>query len=196
MLPAHRNSHHILMQKITFLTVGIAWLLSGMALFGASSVYDFTLPSIDGSDASLAQYKGKVLLLVNVASKCGYTPQYAGLESLYEKYKDQGLVVIGFPANNFGAQEPGTNEEIKSFCTRTYHVTFPMYAKVSVKGNDKTPLYHYLTDEANPATKGEIGWNFTKFLVDRNGKVIARFESKITPDDPGLTGTLEKALHQ
>jgi glutathione peroxidase len=184
------------MSKITLLTFGIAWLLGGAALFGASSVYDFTLPSIDGSDASLGQYKGKVLLLVNVASKCGYTPQYAGLESLYEKYKDQGLVVIGFPANNFGAQEPGTNEEIKSFCTRTYHVSFPMYAKVSVKGGDKTPLYHYLTEEANPATNGEIGWNFTKFLVDRNGKVVARFDSKIKPDDVGLVGAVEKALQQ
>jgi glutathione peroxidase len=184
------------MPKITPLTLGIAWLLCGAALFAASSVYDFTLPSIDGSEASLGQYKGKVLLLVNVASKCGYTPQYSGLESLYEKYKDQGLVVIGFPANNFGAQEPGTNEEIKSFCTRTYHVSFPMYAKVSVKGGDKTPLYHYLTEEANPSTKGEIGWNFTKFLVDRNGKVIARFDSKITPDDPGLVGAVEKALNQ
>ncbi len=184
------------MQKITFLTLGMAWLLSGVALFGASSVYDFTLPSIDGADTPLAQYKGKVLLLVNVASKCGYTPQYAGLEALYEKYKDQGLVVIGFPANNFGAQEPGTNEEIKSFCARTYHVTFPMYAKISVKGSDKAPLYQYLTEEANPATNGEIGWNFTKFLVDRNGKVLARFESKVKPDDPGLTGAVEKALNQ
>ncbi len=184
------------MLKITLLTLGMAWFLGGTALFGASSVYDFTLPSIDGSDASLSQYKGKVLLLVNVASKCGYTPQYAGLESLYEKYKGQGLVVIGFPANNFGAQEPGTNEEIKSFCTRTYHVSFPMYAKVSVKGSDKTPLYHYLTEEANPSTNGEIGWNFTKFLVDRNGKVIARFDSKIKPDDTGLVEAVEKALNQ
>src|SRR5580658_11041186 len=154
----------------------------------ASSVYSYTLKSIDGQPVSLKSYRGKVLLLVNVASKCGYTPQYAGLESLYEKYKDQGLVVIGFPANNFGAQEPGTNEEIKSFCSRTYHVSFPMYAKVSVKGGDKTPLYHYLTEEANSATNGEIGWNFTKFLVDRNGKVIARFDSKIKPDDAGLVG--------
>jgi glutathione peroxidase len=184
------------MPKISFLTLGIACLLSGAALFGASSVYDFTLPSIDGSDTSLGQFKGKVLLLVNVASKCGYTPQYAGLESLYEKFKDQGLVVVGFPANNFGAQEPGTNEEIKSFCTRTYHVTFPMYAKVSVKGGDKTPLYHYLTEEANPATNGEIGWNFTKFLVDRNGKVVARFDSKVKPDDAALVGAVEKALNQ
>src|ERR1700730_9566712 len=138
----------------------------------ANSVYSYTLKSIDGQPVSLKSYRGKVLLLVNVASKCGYTPQYAGLESLYEKYKDQGLVVIGFPANNFGAQEPGTNAEIKSFCTRTYHVTFPMYAKVSVKGSDMTPLYHYLTEQASPSTNGEIGWNFTKFLVDRNGNVV------------------------
>ncbi len=184
------------MLRITFFALGIAWLLCGAALYGAPSVYDFTLPSIDGANAPLAQYKGKVLLLVNVASKCGYTPQYAGLESLYEKYKDQGLVVIGFPANNFGAQEPGSNEEIKSFCTRTYHVSFPMYAKISVKGSDKAPLYQYLTEEANPATNGEIGWNFTKFVVDRKGRVIARFESKITPEDSTLTSVIEKALSQ
>src|SRR5579864_3873600 len=137
----------LITQKIAYVAFGLFLLIPASALFGASGVYDFTLPSIDGQDAPLGQFKGKVLLLVNVASKCGYTPQYAGLESLYEKYKDQGLVVIGFPANNFGAQEPGTNEEIKSFCTRTYHVSFPMYAKVSVKGADKTPLYQYLTDE-------------------------------------------------
>ncbi len=180
------------MLKLTVL----ALLLPAAALFAASNVYDFTLPSIDGSDAPLSQYKGKVLLLVNVASKCGYTPQYAGLESLYEKYKDQGLVVIGFPANNFGAQEPGTNAEIKTFCTRTYHVSFPMYAKVSVKGSDMTPLYQYLTEQANPSTNGEIGWNFTKFLVDRNGNVVGRFESKMKPDDAALTGAVEKALNQ
>ncbi|MBZ5591275.1 MAG: glutathione peroxidase [Acidobacteriia bacterium] len=181
--------------KITCLAFGLV-LLTASALFAASSVYDFALPSIDGQDASLGQFKGKVLLLVNVASKCGYTPQYAGLEALYEKYKDQGLVVVGFPANNFGAQEPGTNAEIKTFCTHNYHVSFPMYAKVSVKGEDKTPLYHYLTEEANPATNGEIGWNFTKFLVDRSGKVVARFESKVKPDDAGLVAAVEKALNQ
>jgi glutathione peroxidase len=179
-----------------FLILGLALLVPGAALFAASNVHDFTLKSIDGQDAPLSQYKGKVMLLVNVASKCGYTPQYAGLESLYEKYKDQGLEVIGFPANNFGAQEPGTNADIKTFCSRTYNVTFPMYGKVSVKGEDKTPLYRYLTEEASPATNGEIKWNFTKFLVDRNGKVVARFESKIKPDDPGLVEAVEKALNQ
>ena len=182
--------------KIAHVAFGPFLLMSASALFAASSVYDFTLPAIDGQDAPLSQFKGKVLLLVNVASKCGYTPQYAGLESLYEKYKDQGLVVIGFPANNFGAQEPGTNAEIKTFCSRTYKVSFPMYAKISVKGEDKTPLYHYLTEEANSATNGEIGWNFTKFLIDRSGNVVARFESKIKPDDAGLVQAVEKALTQ
>lgn len=178
--------------KSTLLTFA---MLAPMVLMAASSVYDFTLPSIDGAPSPLSAYKGKVLLLVNVASKCGFTPQYKGLEALYEKYKDQGLVVIGFPANNFGGQEPGTNDEIKTFCSRTYHVSFPMYAKISVKGEDKAPLYQYLTGkDANPTTSGEIGWNFTKFLVDKNGKVIARFDSKVTPESPELTSAVENAL--
>jgi glutathione peroxidase len=165
------------------------------SLFGASSVLDFTLNSIDGKAAPLAEYHGKVVMIVNVASKCGYTPQYTGLEKIYEKYKDQGFVILGFPANNFGLQEPGTNEEIKTFCSSKYQVTFPMYAKISVKGDDKTPLYRFLTDpKINPATGGEIKWNFTKFLVDRNGKVIARFESAVTPESPEVTGAIEKAL--
>src|SRR5262245_34682849 len=117
-------------------TLGLLTMLASSA-FAASSIHEFTLPSIDGSAAPLSAYKGKVALLVNVASKCGYTPQYAGLEKLYEKYKDQGFVILGFPANNFGAQEPGTNQEIKTFCTRNYNVTFPMYSKISVKGDDK-----------------------------------------------------------
>jgi glutathione peroxidase len=177
------------------MTLSALTLLAPMALMAASSVYDFTLPSIDGRPSPLAAYKGKVLLLVNVASKCGFTPQYKGLEALYEKYKDQGLVVIGFPANNFGAQEPGTNDEIKTFCSRTYHVSFPMYSKISVKGDDKAPLYQFLTDKAaNPTTGGEIGWNFTKFLVDKDGKVIARFNSQVTPESPELTSAVEQAL--
>jgi glutathione peroxidase len=158
--------------------------------FAASSVHEFTLRSIDGQPAPLASYKGKVLLLVNVASKCGYTPQYTGLQALYDKYKDRGLVVVGVPANNFGGQEPGTDAEIKQFCTRTYNVTFPMMSKVSVKGEDKTPLYEYLTSTGG----GEVRWNFTKFLVGKDGKVLARFESKVTPDSPELTGAVEKAL--
>lgn len=165
------------------------------SLFGASSVLDFTLNSLDGKPAPLADYRGKVVLIVNVASRCGYTPQYTGLEKIYEKYKDQGFVILGFPANNFGGQEPGTNEEIKTFCSSKYQVTFPMYSKVSVKGADATPLYQFLTDKkSNPATGGEIEWNFTKFLVDRSGKVIARFEPAIEPESSGVTGAIEKAL--
>ena len=162
------------------------------ALFGAASIYEFTLNSIDGAPAPLAAYKGKVLLLVNVASKCGFTPQYTELEAVYEKYKDKGFVIAGFPANNFGAQEPGTNEEIKTFCTRKYNVTFPMYAKISVKGADMAPLYDYLTK----STGGDIKWNFTKFLIGKDGAIIARFESPVKPDDPKVTAAIEKALAQ
>jgi glutathione peroxidase len=166
------------------------------ALFGASNVLEFTLNSIDGKPAPLSQYGGKVVLLVNVASKCGYTPQYAGLEKVYEKYKDQGFVILGFPANNFGGQEPGTNEEIKTFCSSKYNVTFPMYSKISVKGADMHPLYQFLTDkQANPRTGGDIQWNFTKFLIGKDGKVIARFESAVTPESPEVTSAIEKALH-
>src|SRR6202040_467665 len=128
------------------------------ALTGAAkNVFDYTLNTIDGQPAPLSAYKGKVVMLVNVASRCGFTPQYTALESTYEKYKDRGLVIVGIPANNFGAQEPGSNEEIKTFCSSKYHVTFPMMAKVSVKGEDITPLYQFLTDKAmNPQTGGEI----------------------------------------
>ena len=161
-----------------------------MSLAAADSIYDFTMNSIDGSPKPLAELKGKVVLIVNVASRCGYTPQYAGLEQLYEKYKDQGFVIVGVPANNFGAQEPGTNDEIKTFCTRKYNVTFPMMAKVSVKGDDTTPLYQYLTS----AQGGDVKWNFTKFLIGKDGKVAARFEPKDTPDSPELAAAIEKAL--
>jgi glutathione peroxidase len=166
--------------------------LTAAVMFAASSIYDFTLKSIDGKPTPLAEFKGKVVLLVNVASKCGFTPQYAGLEKLYEQYKDRGFVIVGVPANNFGGQEPGTNEEIKTFCSRNYNVSFPMMSKVSVKGDDKTPLYQYLTESSG----GEIKWNFTKFLVDKNGKVVARFEPKVTPDSPEVTSAIEKALAQ
>jgi len=169
--------------------------LMSASLFGASSVYDFTMNSIDGQPLPLSNFKGKVLLIVNVASFCGFTPQYEGLEAVYERYKDQGFVIAGFPANNFGAQEPGTNEEIKTFCSRKYNVKFPIYSKISVKGEDKAPLYQFLTDTtANPKTGGEIKWNFTKFLIDRNGKVIARFESPVKPDSPEVISAIEKAL--
>ena len=130
-----------------------------------------------------------MLLIVNVASKCGYTPQYAGLQSLYEKYRDQGLVVVGVPANNFGGQEPGSDADIKTFCTRNYNVSFPMMSKVSVKGADQTPLYQYLTEGS-----GDVKWNFTKFLVGKDGKVLTRFDSKVAPDSPELTSAVEQAL--
>ena len=178
-----------------FVTFG-ALLIMATSLFAGSGVYSFTLNSIDGKPAPLADYKGKVVLLVNVASQCGFTPQYSALEAIYEKYKDQGFVILGFPANNFGKQEPGTNQEIKTFCQTKYSVTFPMYAKVSVKGDDQTPLYTYLTTQANPAVAGEIKWNFTKFLVDRNGNVAKRFEPDVTPDSPDVIAAIQQALKQ
>jgi len=176
-----------------FLTTGVLMVMA-TSLFGGSGVYSFTLNSIDGKPAPLAEYKGKVVLLVNVASQCGYTPQYSALEAIYEKYKEQGFVILGFPANNFGAQEPGTNEEIKTFCTRKYSVTFPMYGKISVKGADQAPLYKYLTMETAPGIAGDIQWNFTKFLVDRDGKVVQRFEPAVTPDSKEVTSAIEKQL--
>jgi glutathione peroxidase len=170
-------------------------LLGMSAMAAEKSVFDFTLNSIDGQPMPLSSFKGKVVLLVNVASRCGYTPQYAGLQALYEKYKDRGFVIVGIPANNFGGQEPGTNQEIKTFCSAKYHVSFPMMAKVSVKGSDITPLYAFLTDKgAHPETGGEIGWNFTKFLVGPDGKVIARFDSKVEPESAEVTSAVEKAL--
>jgi glutathione peroxidase len=158
----------------------------------ASSVHDFTMEAADGKPYALSQHKGHVLLIVNVASKCGLTPQYKGLQALYEKYKDKGLTVIGVPANEFGAQEPGTNEEIQKFCSTKYNVTFPVLAKQVVKGEKICPLYKYLTTEK----KGEIGWNFAKFLVDQNGKVLERFEPKTAPDDAKLVAAVEKALSE
>ncbi len=176
-----------------YLVCGALLVMAG-SLFAASGIYTFSLNSIDGKPAPLANYKGKVILVVNVASRCGFTPQYSALESIYEKYKDQGFVVLGFPANNFGSQEPGTNAEIKKFCSAKYNVTFPMYSKISVKGDDQAPLYKYLTGTANPAYAGEIKWNFTKFLVDRDGHVIQRFEPGTTPDSPQVTSAIEQAL--
>ena len=159
------------------------------------SIYDFTMKSIDGDHVSLKSYSGKVVLLVNVASKCGFTPQYAALESLYEKYKDKGLVIVGVPANNFMSQEPGTDEEIKKFCSNKYNVTFPMMSKVSVLGDDKTPLYVFLTGkDTDPQFAGDIKWNFTKFLFDRNGNPVARFEPNVTPDSAQVTTAIESAL--
>ena len=148
-----------------------------------SSVYDFSAKTIDGQDQKLDAYKGKTLLIVNVASKCGFTPQYKGLEALYKKYKDKGLVILGFPCDQFGHQEPGDENEIKNFCSLTYEVDFPMFAKIQVNGDDAHPLYKYLKNEE----KGILGttaikWNFTKFLVDKTGKVLKRYGSIDTPE--------------
>ncbi|MCC8410912.1 glutathione peroxidase [Mucilaginibacter sp. UR6-1] len=164
-------------------------LLALLFVAPAKSVYDFKLKSIEGKEFSLAKYKGKKVLIVNTASECGFTPQYAELQKLADKYKDK-LVVIGFPANNFGGQEPGANLEIKSFCQKNYGVTFPLSEKVSVKGDDISPLFAYLTTAENPDFTGEIKWNFEKFLIDENGKLIHRFRSKTTPLSPEITNAL------
>lgn len=149
----------------------------------AQTVYQFKVAALDGGTIDFAKYKGKKILIVNTASKCGFTPQYEGLEELYKKYGDK-LVIVGFPANNFGLQEPGTNNEIKTFCTKNYGVTFPMAAKVSVKGEDIAPIYKWLTEKAeNGVMDAEIKWNFTKFLIDENGKLVEKFDSNVKPMD-------------
>jgi glutathione peroxidase len=161
------------------------------------SVLDFTMKDIDGKDVKLKKYKGDVLLIVNTASKCGYTPQYEGLQAIYEKYQAQGFYVLGFPANNFGGQEPGSEKEIKEFCESKYKVKFPMFAKISVKGEDQDSLYKFLTSkETNPNFAGDISWNFNKFLVDRKGNVVARFSSKDTPQSEAVTQAIEKYLKE
>jgi glutathione peroxidase len=159
------------------------------------SVYEITVKDIDGKPVKLDRYKGNVLMVVNVASECGFTPQYEGLQKIYQKYQPQGLVVLGFPANNFGGQEPGSEAEIKTFCTQRFKVTFPMFSKVSAKGSDIHPLYRFLTDKAsNPKFAGEITWNFNKFIIDRNGNTIARFESSDEPESAEVTQAIEEAL--
>jgi glutathione peroxidase len=155
--------------------------IAAIWLFAATSIYDFKVPSIDGQTIDLSKYKGKHILIVNTASKCGYTKQYADLEKLHEQYKDK-LVILGFPANNFGGQEPGTNAEIKEFCSSNYGVKFQMAGKVSVKGDDTHPLFQWLTQkEKNGVMDAEIKWNFTKFLVDEKGKLVAVYPSSVNP---------------
>ncbi len=162
-----------------------------------TSVLDFTLPLIDGKPMPLKEFKGKVLLLVNVASKCGFTGQYEGLQKLYDTYQDRGFSVLGFPANDFLGQEPGSNEEIAQFCQSTYGVSFPMFAKISVKGKDQHPLYKFLTEPVtNPGYSGKISWNFNKFIINRQGKVVARFGSMTKPQSARLVAEIEKALSE
>ena len=161
----------------------------------SASIYDFTVKDIDGAPKSLGDYRGKALLVVNVASECGLTPQYDGLEQLHETYAARGLAVLGFPANEFGAQEPGSNEQIKAFCGTRYRVKFDMFAKVKVKGPGIDPLFHYLTSkETNLPFAGDIKWNFNKFLIGRDGRVLARFEPQVEPTSPEVKQAIENAL--
>jgi glutathione peroxidase len=173
----------------------IIGLLLATSLLSAASVYDYELTSLNYEKLRLRDFQGKVLLIVNVASHCGYTPQYATLEALYRRYKNQGFVILGIPSNDFGQGEPGSDPEIRQFCRRTYDVTFPMSSKVTIGGNNPLPLYEYLTDKRqNSQTGGPIRWNFTKFLVSRQGTVLARFEPSVAPDDPQVGKAIEGAL--
>lgn len=179
------------------LFISILAFFTAMATISAdTSFYDFTLPNIDGEEVSLNTYAGKVVLVVNVASKCGFTPQYEGLQRIYEKYKDDGLVILGFPANNFKDQEPGSNEDIKQFCKLEYGVEFPMFSKVSVKGDDQSPLFKYLTAQDNPDFTGEIKWNFEKFLIDKDGELKRRFRSDVKPESDALIHAIESELEE
>ena len=159
------------------------------------SFYDVTMKNIEGKDVSLSDYKGKVVLVVNVASRCGFTSQYKGLEELYQLYKDKGFVVLGFPANNFLWQEPGTDADIKTFCSTKYNVTFPMFSKISVKGKDQHPLYQWLTSKStNPGFDGAISWNFNKFLIGPDGNVLARYGSSVDPLSDEIKKGVERAV--
>jgi glutathione peroxidase len=179
-------------RTLLFSAIGIALTAR---IVSAASLYDYQLNTIDYERVQLRDFKGKVLMIVNVASRCGYTPQYAGLEKLYLAHKDQGFVIIGIPSDDFGEGEPGSDPEIKQFCRRKYDVTFPMMAKAFIRANPRLPLYEYLTDESqNPKTGGEIRWNFTKFLIGRDGTIRARFEPPVTPEDPSLVKAVEDAL--
>jgi len=176
--------------------VMILILIGGITMLTATSFYDFSMKSIDGKDVKLEIYKGKVLLIVNTASKCGFTKQYDGLQELYNRYENDGLVVLGFPANNFLHQEPGTNEDIQDFCRLNFGVTFPMFEKISVAGKNIHPLYKYLTDKAsNPDFGGKISWNFNKFLISREGTIINRFGSATAPLDKDVIAAIEEALN-
>jgi len=159
------------------------------------TIFDLSMKGIEGSEIPLRKFEGKALLMVNVASKCGFTPQYKGLQELYDRYREKGFEILGFPANNFLWQEPGSDADIRQFCSTKYSVTFPMFSKISVKGRDINPLYEFLTSpETDPKFPGAIGWNFAKFLLDRRGNVVARFEPKTEPLAPEVTAAVENAL--
>ena len=186
------------MRRLLGTGIAVGWMVAGVCMHGEAAmtnIYDFTMRDIDGKNVSLSAFKGKVLLIVNVASKCGFTGQYEGLEKLYTTYTNRGFVVLGFPANDFLGQEPGTEAEIKSFCTLTYGVTFPMFAKISVKGKAIHPLYAFLiSKENNPKFGGAISWNFNKFLIRRDGAIVGRFGSSTKPDDKELVAAVEQTL--
>jgi glutathione peroxidase len=160
-----------------------------------TSLYDFKQTAIRGGEVEMSEFKGQVLLIVNTASKCGYTPQYEALQSLQEKYSDSGFTVLAFPANNFAGQEPGSDEEIEEFCTVNFNTTFPLFSRTSVKGEDINPMFSYLTSIENEDFTGEIKWNFEKFLIDRNGNLVRRFRSNVTPDSEEIVGAIEKELN-
>ena len=176
----------------TLLRLALLLLLPGM-MARAASLYEIAVKDIDGQAATLAPLKGRVLLIVNVASECGYTPQYEGLQAVFTKYEAEGLTVLGFPCNQFGGQEPGTNAEIKQFCSTKFHVTFPLFDKIEVNGAHRHPLYVALAGKGSPFP-GDIGWNFSKFLVGRDGKIVQRFDSGAEPDSPAVTKAIEAAL--
>ena len=182
--------------KLTFfLTLLFASVFgNGIAGKDPMNVHSHTVQDIEGRDVDLSSYEGKVLLIVNTASKCGYTPQYEGLQEIHEMYADEGFAVLGFPANNFGEQEPGSNEEILEFCQTQYSVKFPMFSKVSVKGDDQHPLFSYLTGEGDNEDMGTINWNFEKFLIDKEGNLVKRFRSRVKPTDDALVNEIKKYL--
>lgn len=175
-----------------FVAFGAVALAGRNAFAYATNVLGHKVKDIDGKDVDLADYKGKVVLIVNTASKCGLTPQYEGLEKVYRKYKDKGFVILAFPANEFGKQEPGTNSEIKEFCKDNYSVSFPIFSKIVVKGDGIHPLYKQLTSAEG--YKGDIGWNFAKFLLNKDGDIVARFEPRESPESPKIVEAIEKAL--
>ena len=178
------------------IAVFAAFVIGALSMNGANaqnSLYNLSATTIDGGVKNLSEFQGKVSIVVNVASHCGFTRQYEGLQKIYDTYKDKGLVVLGFPSNDFGQQEPGSDEEIKKFCTGQFGVTFPMFSKVAVLGPNKNPVYSLLTKSTGGA---EVGWNFEKFLVSRDGMVLERFGSNVSPNSPVFTGAIEKALGQ
>lgn len=191
------------MMRVFKMMLAVAMLFAMISLTQAAekgskkvpAALNFKMKTLDGKDVDLGKYQGKVVLFVNVASQCGYTKQYKGLQALHDKYAEEGLTIIGVPCNDFGAQEPGTSDEIASFCKKNYGVKFDMLEKVTVKGDDKAPLYKYLTSkETNPKSAGDIKWNFTKFLINRKGEIVGRYEPKVEPESKELTGAIEAEL--